>query len=79
MFDSGGSANGDRSGGSIGEYTAVASAKRGVLGPGTLRESVEESEETLADVPVLIKGGGLLFCVMVDMVVYGKDVYQSMQ
>jgi hypothetical protein len=65
---SGGSANGDRSGGSIGEYTAVASAKRGVLGPGTLRESAEESDETLAEVCVLINGGGLLFCVMAELV-----------
>ena len=63
-LDSGGSANGDLSGPSIGEYTAVASAKRGVLGPGTLRESAEESD---AAVPVLINGGGRLFCVMADL------------
>ena len=63
---SGGSANGERSGGSIGEYTVVASAKRGVLG--TLSESREESDERLADVRVRTSGGGRLLSVMAEMV-----------
>lgn len=54
----GGSANGDRlsSLGSIGEYTVVASAKRGVRG--TFRD---DSDEELDDVRSLDKGVGLFF------------------
>jgi hypothetical protein len=55
---SGGSANGDRlsSVGSMGEYTAVASAKRGVLG------TLSDVSDAMLDLVVsLVKGVGRLF------------------
>lgn len=57
---SGGSANGDRlsSLGSIGEYTAVASAKRGVRG------TFSDDSDTVDCVRSLLNGVGRLFSVM---------------
>lgn len=57
---SGGSAKGDRA--STGECTEVASAKRGVRGPGTLREPSEEDEsEVPVRAGVRFKAAGRLF------------------
>lgn len=60
----GGSANGDRlsSLGSIGEYTVVASANRGVRG------AFSDVSETVDAVRSLLKGVGRLFSFMAEVV-----------
>jgi hypothetical protein len=59
MMASGGSSNGDRPLPSIGEWTAVASANRGVLG--TWRADCEELDEDSDAVrPLSCNGVGLL-------------------
>lgn len=74
VFVSGGSAKGNRLSllGSIGECTAVASAKRGVLG------TLSEVSEAMLDLVVcLVKGVGRFFSLNVDILYREENIYRS--